>query len=124
VPLISGTKVFGRLDDWEYGGFLAITGKKNYSYQGQDLTEPQAFFGSVSLKKTIFGNSTVGLLYVGKHTNNVYNGVLDIDGAFRESNWQLAYQLSRSFRNSEGDFASSLGFKHGTENWFTAVRAR
>lgn len=124
VPLISGTKVFGRFDDLEYGGFLALTGKKNYSDQGQDLTEPQAYFGSVSLKKTIFGNSTIGLLYVGKHTNNNYNGVLDIDGAFRESNWQLAYQLSRSFKNSEGDFASSLGFKHGTEDWFTAVRAR
>ncbi|MCK7522944.1 MAG: hypothetical protein MZV64_37340 [Ignavibacteriales bacterium] len=50
--------------------------------------------------------------------------MLDIDGAFRESNWQLAYQLSRSFKNSEGDFASSLGFKHGTEDWFTAIRAR
>ena len=124
VPLISGTKVFGRFDDLEYGGFLALTGKKNYSDQGQELTEPQAYFGSVSLKKTIFGNSTIGLLYVGRHTNNNYNGVLDIDGAFRESNWQLAYQLSRSFKNSEGDFASSLGFKHGTEDWFTAIRAR
>ncbi len=124
VPLISGTKVFGRFDDLEYGGFLALTGKKDYSYQGQELTEPQAYFGSVSLKKTIFGNSTIGLLYVGRHTNNNYNGVLDIDGAFRESNWQLAYQLSRSFKNSEGDFASSLGFKHGTEDWLTAIRAR
>jgi hypothetical protein len=124
VPLISGTKVFGRFDDLEYGGFLALTGKKDYSFQGQNLTEPQAYFGSVSLKKTIFGNSTIGLLYIGKHTNNEYNGVLDIDGAFRESNWQLAYQLSRSFKNSEGDFASSLGFKHGTEDWFTAIRAR
>ena len=124
VPLISGTKVFGRFDDLEYGGFLALTGKKDYSYQGQNFTEPQAYFGSVSLKKTIFGNSTIGLLYVGKHTNNNYNGVLDIDGAFRESNWQLAYQLSRSFKNSEGDFASSLGFKHGTEDWLTAIRGK
>lgn len=124
VPLISGTKVFGRLDEWEYGGFVAITGKKDYSYQNQNLNEPQAFFGSARIKKTIFGNSTVGLLYVGKHTSNGYNGVLDIDGAFRESNWQLAYQFARSFVNSQGDFASSIGFKHGTENWFTAVRAR
>jgi len=124
VPLISGTKVFGRFDDLEYGGFVAFTGKKDYTDMGQDLTEPQAFFGSVSLKKTIYGNSTLGLLYVGKHWPGEYNGVIDIDGAFRESNWQLAYQLSRSFRNNEGDFASSIGFKHGTEDWFTAVRAR
>ncbi|OGU38077.1 MAG: hydrolase, partial [Ignavibacteria bacterium GWA2_36_19] len=124
VPLITGTKVFGRLDDWEYGGFLALTGKKNYSYLSHNLSEPQAFFGSVSLKKTIYGNSTLGLLYVGKHTSDGYSGVLDIDGAFRGSNWQLAYQFARSFRNSEGDFASSIGFKHGTENWFTAIKGR
>lgn len=124
VPLISGTKVFGRFDDWEYGGFVAITGKKDYSFQNQNLIEPQAFFGSARIKKNIFGNSTVGILYVGKHTNAGYSGVLDIDGAFRESNWQLAYQFARSFVNSQGDFASSIGFKHGTENWFTAVRAR
>lgn len=124
VTLISGTKVFGRLDDWEYGGFLALTGKKNYSNYNQNLTEPQAFFGSARIKKTIYGNSTLGLLYVGKHNSDGYNGVIDIDGAFRESNWQLAYQFARSFKNSEGDFASSIGFKHGTENWFTAIRAR
>ena len=124
VPLIAGTKVFGRFDDWEYGGFLSFTGKKNYSYLGQDFTEPQAIFGSISIKKTIFGNSTLGLLYVGKHTSEGYNGVLDVDGAFRESNWQLAYQFARSFRNSEGDFASSIGFKHKTENWLTAIRGR
>lgn len=124
VPLISGSKIFGRLDDWEYGAFLAFTGKKNYSFEGMNLSEPQALFGSVSLKKTIFGNSTIGLLYVGKQTSDGYNGVADLDGAFRESNWQLAYQLSRSFRNSEGDFAASLGFKHGTEDWLTAIRGR
>lgn len=124
VPLISGTKVFGRLDDWEYGGFVALTGKKNYSFLNQNFTEPQAFFGSARIKKTIFGNSTIGILYVGKHTNDEYSGVLDIDGAFRESNWQLAYQFARSFKDSEGDFAASVGFKHSTEDWFSAVRAR
>lgn len=124
VPLITGTKIFGRLDDWEYGGFVALTGKKNYSYLNQDLSEPQAFFGSARIKKTIYGNSTIGLLYVGKHVNNNYRGVIDIDGAFRESNWQLAYQFARSFKDSEGDFASSIGFKHRTESWFSALRAR
>ncbi len=124
VPLISGTKVFGRLDDWEYGGFLALTGKKNYSNFNQNLTEPQAFFGSARIKKTIYGNSTLGLLYVGKHTSDGYNGVIDIDGAFRESNWQLVYQFARSFKNSEGDFASSIGFKHTSKDWLTEITGR
>lgn len=124
VPLVTGTKVFGRSNDWEYGGFLALTGEKEYQFNNQIKSEPQAFFGSASIKKTIYGNSTVGLLYVGKHTPDGFNGVVDIDGAFRESNWQLAYQVARSFKNSTGDFASSLGFKHGSSNWSTAVRGR
>ncbi|MCK7522943.1 MAG: DUF5916 domain-containing protein [Ignavibacteriales bacterium] len=54
VPLISGTKVFGRFDDLEYGGFLALTGKKDYTYQGQNLTEPQCIFRISQLKENNF----------------------------------------------------------------------
>ncbi len=124
VPLVAGTKVFGRSDSYEYGGFVALTGKTDYMDNDKFRTEAQSFFGSASVKKTLYGNSTIGVLYVGKHSANSYNGVIDIDGAFRESNWQFAYQLARSFKNSDGDFASSFGFKHGTNDWTTAVRGR
>ncbi len=69
-------------------------------------------------------NSSLGLLFVGKHTGDDDYGVLDIDGAFRGSNWQLAYQIARSFKNNNGDFALSTGFTQFKENWIHLIRSR
>jgi len=51
VPLHMGTKAFGRLADWEYAGFFAITGEMDYEQHGEKLTEPRASFGSARVKK-------------------------------------------------------------------------
>jgi hypothetical protein len=124
VPLLMGTKAFGRVNSWEYGGFVAMTGKKNYQDDGERYTEEQAIFGSVRLKRQIMGNSSIGFLYVGKHSADHNGGVLDIDGAFRTSDWQLAYQVARSFKDNEGDFAASAGFTMFRDNllWFARGR--
>ncbi len=124
VPLIFGTKAFGRIDEFEYGGFLAMTGEKKYLLNNEEQIESRAYFGSARIKKQIMGNSSIGLLFVGKHTKDNNYGVLDIDGAFRESNWQLSYQLARSFKNSEGDYAASAGFLMFGEKWLNLARFR
>lgn len=125
VPLILGTKAFGRLDEWEYGGFLAMTDRVNYRNEDDvDTVEERAYFGSGRIKKQIFGNSSIGLLFVGKQTKDNTYGVIDIDGAFRESNWQLAYQFARSIDNSKGDYAGSAGLTYSTNKWLTYARAR
>ncbi|HUV37763.1 MAG TPA: DUF5916 domain-containing protein [Patescibacteria group bacterium] len=124
VPLLVGTKAFGRISSWEYGGFLALTGEKDYLLDGETHTEPQALFASVRMKRQILDNSSVGLLYVGKNTKDGQTGVIDIDGAFRGADWQLAYQLARSYRDTEGDFASSACLKINKERWITAIRGR
>jgi len=123
VPLHFGTKVFGRINTWEYGGFMALTGETDY-VDSLRYTEHRAFFGSARLKKQILGNSSIGLMFVGKHTNNEDNGVLDIDGAFRTSDWQLSYQLARSYKNSQGDFAGSAGFTMFREKYMVLMRGR
>ena len=124
VPLYAGTKAFGRINDWEYGGFLAMTGEKNYTDDSLHLTEGQAFFGSARIKKQIFGNSQAGLLFVGKQTRDSTYGVIDLDGAFRASDWQLAYQIARSIKNSTGDYAFSAGFTRLTDNMLSFARGR
>jgi hypothetical protein len=124
VPLLLGTKAFGRIEDWEYGGFVALADGKDYVLDTTKYTEDRAYFGSVRIKKQILDNSSIGLLYVGKHTKDNSNGVIDIDGAFRGSSWQLAYQLARSFNNSDGDYAMSSGFRMSSENWLTAIRTK
>ncbi len=124
VPLNFGTKAFGRYNDWEYGGFVAMTGETDYINDDENLTEPQAFFGSARIKKQILDNSSIGVLMVAKQTKENTQGVIDIDGAFRGSNWQLAYQIARSFENSEGDYAASAGFTNISETWGNLFRIR
>ncbi|MBI4811075.1 MAG: hypothetical protein HY800_06500 [Ignavibacteriales bacterium] len=124
VPLLVGTKAFGRIDDWEYGGFLAVTDEKDFEVDANTETEQQAYFGLGRIKKQIFENSSIGLLVVEKHTSSYDNGLVDIDGAFRGSDWQVAYQLAQSFYNSQGGFAASAGMMVTKENWLTGIRGR
>ncbi len=124
VPLIAGTKAFGRIGEWEYGGFLASTGEKDYVEDGRSRKELAAMFGSARVKKQILDNSSIGMLMVGKRTETDFEGVVDIDGAFRSSDWQFSYQLARSVKNSSGDFAASSGFLLSKERWMLFVRSR
>ncbi|PKL83071.1 MAG: hydrolase [Ignavibacteriae bacterium HGW-Ignavibacteriae-3] len=125
VPLTFGAKAFGRLDDWEYGGFAARTQETEFTnYDGSAGIEPSAIFLSGRIKKQILDNSNIGVLFVGKQTSENTYGVIDIDGAFRDSDWQLAYQVARSVKNSEGDFAFSAGFTKFSDTWVTFMRGR
>ncbi len=125
VPLIFGSKVFGRADDWEYGGFAARTAQKDFTdANGNAASEPSALFLSGRVKKQIFENSSLGVLFVGKQTADSTYGIIDIDGALRKSDWQLAYQLARSVKNSTGDFAFSAGFTQFGSDWVTLARTR
>lgn len=125
VPLIVGTKAFGKAGDWDYGGFYALTGEQDYTDgNGDAATEPGASFVSGRVKTRVMDNSSVGVLFVGKHTATDTYGVIDVDGAFRAPTWQLAYQLARSVENGRGDFAGSAGLRFVGEDWIHLVRGR
>ncbi|MGE5399508.1 MAG: DUF5916 domain-containing protein [Ignavibacteriales bacterium] len=124
VPLITGAKAFGRIDDWEYGGFLAISGNKEYSFDNQLYKEERSYFGAARIKKQILDNSTLGLMLVNKRTGNSNSGVMDIDGAFRESDWQWSYQIARSFKDNSGDYAFASGFMLQKKSWLLFTRTR
>jgi len=124
VPLLFGAKASGRLSDWEYGGFVARTAGEAFTDNGEEFVEPPATFGSVRLKTRLFENSSIGALVVAKTTSSGTAGVLDVDGAFRTSAWQLSYQLARSFVNGSGDYGISAGFLMGGMHWVTGLRIR
>lgn len=124
VPLSFGTRAFGRLGDYEYGGFIARTEQTDYSLNNQKFVEPTSYFASARLKKKILDNSSIGVLYVGKYNEYNHYGVLDIDGAFRAADWQLSYQLARSFNGNEGDYAFSAGFLNFGQTWVNMIRSR
>lgn len=122
VPLIVGTKAFGKAGEWDYGGFYALTGEQSYQIGEETAVEPQASFVSGRVKKRILDNSSVGVLFVGKQSAGRTNGVIDIDGAFRGPTYQLAYQLARSIDDDAGDFAASAGYRSFTDTWIHLVR--
>ncbi len=124
VPLILGTKAYGRIGTWEYGGFLAETDQKTYMDDTTQQTEPRALFGSARIKEQFGENSSVGTLVVAKQTKDTTYGVVDIDGAFRQSDWQLSYQFARSFQNSLGDYSSSIGLVSLGKKWWVLGRSK
>jgi hypothetical protein len=124
VPLRVGTKAFGRIGDWEYGGFYARTGGADYREEGVNQREPGATFVSGRVKTRVLDNSSLGVMFVGKQSMGTTYGVLDIDGALRTSTWQASYQFARSIQGSEGDYATSLGLTSRAESWITLCRIR
>lgn len=50
--------------------------------------------------------------------------VIDLDGAFREDDWQLAYQVAHSLGNEKDDIAFSAGFTKISEKWVTLAKSR
>lgn len=124
VPLVLGSKFFGRFNQYDYGALLSVTAQTDYNKDNINLTEPRAVFGLARVKKQILENSSIGLLFVTKSSATGTNSVIDIDGAFRGSDWQLAYQLASSFKNSQSDFALSTGFTKMSKNWVTLFRLR
>jgi len=88
-------------------------------------TEPSASYVAFRTKKTIFENSSVGVLATGRFSRSGSNeGVIDIDGAFRTSQLQVAYQVARSFSGSDGDYAASVGLRSNSKTWLNLIRAR
>jgi hypothetical protein len=124
VPLLVGTKAFGRAAGWEYGGFYSLTGESEYSDGTEKRTERRASFLSARIKRTILENSSVGVLFVGKVIPGHTNGVIDLDGAMRTSDWQLSYQVARSIDGPRGDFAGSAGFVSFGKEWLNLYRLR
>ena len=122
VPLIFGVKLFGKINDYDYGAFISSTGKSYYKLNNFNEEESQALFGVVRLKRKILENSTIGVLFASKNYKNGSNSVIDVDGAFRESDWQLSYQIAASFKDSKTDFAFSSGFSKSSKNLVTLFK--
>lgn len=124
VPLNFGAKIYGKIEDYDYGAFISMTGETHYDFNELNLKEPVAYFGTLRLKRKVLENSSIGVLFVTKKSDSGTNSVIDIDGAFRDSDWQLAYQIAGSLKDSKTDFAFSTGFRKFTKSWGTLYKMR
>jgi hypothetical protein len=125
VPLHLGTRAFGRAGAWEYGGFIAGTGQTVYRSGGTSTRISEATYAAGRVKRQVLGNSSLGLLCVGRSSADGDNAVVDLDGALRGSDWQLAYQLARSYRETVGsDFAASAGLRITRPRYLVSAKGR
>ncbi|HEX2983589.1 MAG TPA: DUF5916 domain-containing protein, partial [Ignavibacteriales bacterium] len=124
VPITFGAKAFGRINDWEYGGFATGTGEEDYKIDTLNYKEERALFTSVRLKKHILDNSSIGVLYVGKSVGSDLSGVIDVDGAFRGPSWQFVYQIARTVDNTKGNYGGAIGFRQMRKKWITLFRSK
>ena len=124
VPLLFGSKFSGRSNSYEYGGLLAATDRVEYLNRGVFKTEPDAWFGVGRLRKQIFDNSSIGLLFIGRRSEHKDNGLISLDGAFRTSEGQFSYQLARSFTEGSGGLAFSAGYLSFGDAWVHLAKAR
>lgn len=124
VPINIGAKIFGNSGDYEYATLFCQTASEKYLIDTNLFVEPKAYFSVARVKRNFFENSNIGLLFASKYTNDYHNYVADIDGAFRGSSWQFAYQFGYSSYNNNRDFAASAGYGIITDNWVFAARSR
>jgi hypothetical protein len=124
IPILGGAKVYGKMDDWDYGTLISYTGSKDIIYNSEKYSEDNALFTAARFKKRVFENSSIGALYASKFSSTHNVSILDLDGAFRTGDFQLAFQLGKSFNNENNGLAISSGLRYQTKNMILASRFR
>jgi hypothetical protein len=124
IPILGGGKVFGKIGDWDYGMLAAYTGDKHITFEGEEYDEENSTFAIARLKRKIFNNSSIGILYASKFSKDHNLSVLDLDGAYRTGDFQWAFQFARSFNTIYNGYAFSSGVKYFTKDLFLAIRTK
>lgn len=67
IPLLGGTKITGRVGDIGVGLLSAVTGEETYlATSGARIIQPQTTYSVLRLKRSIFGDSTIGFMGLDK----------------------------------------------------------
>jgi hypothetical protein len=108
VPIIAGTKLTAKSNDWNAG--ILATYTDEYSLD-ESLSEPARRFGVFRIKRRQFGNSEIGLLFSGTSADSRnYNYAAGFDGAFRKGVNQLIVQGAASTRSGKEGWAVTSGY--------------
>jgi len=68
IPLLGGTKITGRVGDVGVGLLSAVTDEETYlATSGARITEPRTTYSVLRLKRSIFGDSTIGFMGLDKN---------------------------------------------------------
>lgn len=103
VPILGGLKVTHKSQDWDIG----LLG----TYTDSLISEPRKVFSTLRIKKSIFQNSDVGMLFSGMHANkDYYNYAFSFDGTYRSTNNRVNLQTAMSNLTKKYGWAVSSGY--------------
>lgn len=105
VPLELGSRLIFKKGIAEFGSLAAKTGEKTYETYWGTETEQSALFTVQRLGLQLTSNSTVGLMYAGKHTQDSRNDVISIDGSTSSNRFEFTYQAAQSYFDGTSDWA-------------------
>lgn len=108
IPIIAGAKLTNKTETWNMGMLGAYTD----TYEQEDsVLEKRRGYGVVRLRRTVFGNSDIGILVSGTGADTSdYNVAVGFDGSFRKGINQLIIQTAVSNYNDKYGWAASSGF--------------
>jgi hypothetical protein len=108
VPIIAGLKLTNKTEDWNFGMFGAYTDEY---VQHDTVIEAHRGFGVVRLKRQMFDNSALGLLFSSSMVDqDDYNYVVGVDGVHRTGRNQIILQGALSDKNEKRGWAAKSAF--------------
>ncbi len=107
VPILGGIKFTNKSEEWNLGGFGAYTNSLTYLEDDTlEVTEPRRSFGVLRVKRSLFENSDIGMLFSGTMADRSdYNYAFGIDGVYRKGFNQLIIQGAASDKNKKRGLA-------------------
>lgn len=128
IPILAGLKAVRRSAPWEGGLFLAATPE----VEDELFREPQAIYGVLRLKRSVRGNSTIGLFAGTKEAfppSAGHTRVLAGDFTYRSPRLVVQSVLSGAQVNGDRDGLLSLHFFYNGDPWiaggnFTYIGSR
>lgn len=131
VPVQFGGKYTDRIDRWQVGALGARTARAEYDCWGTPGVEPASWFSVASLRRALFGNSEIGLLYAGKDNalpegqpGALSNHGVSGDAALRFGDLTASVTGAGSQRGDSVDWAGNVAANYSSSTFSSYLTLR
>ncbi|NIA22700.1 MAG: hypothetical protein GWP03_00810 [Proteobacteria bacterium] len=113
IPIYWGSKYTATVRKWNIGLLNAMTASKKYrDTNGDTIVENINDYYCIRIKKEVFYNSNVGMIYAGKRGNNLTNEVYGFDGSIRNLKSQLSFLMTLSNNKDTIGYGSDIKYEY------------
>ena len=125
VPILGGLKVTNNAEKWNMGLLGAYTGDLALLSDGDTiLYEPNRWFSTFRVKRSMMKNSEIGMLFSGSAVDgDDYNYALGLEGVYRDGPDQVIIQGAFSDSTGKRGWAITSGYLGFLGNFYTKFAA-